>query len=111
MEPADFTSIATAAMAGGGVIFCGALYAILYAMGRRAGSLRLLSMAFLAYAGVVLCVAVLAHALHFTGIWWWLTGGLLIGYLLAPPFIWRLSVAVHSHEPIESAEGFQHGKQ
>jgi len=111
VEPAHFTSIATAAMAAGGVIFCGALYAIFYAMGRRVASSRLLGISFVAYAGVVACVGVLTFALDFTGIWWLLIVCLLIGYLLAPPFIWRLTVAVHANERIRFEEGTQYGKQ
>jgi hypothetical protein len=96
---------------GGRVVFCGALYAIFfYAMGRRAGSSLLLGMSFVAYAGVVACVGVLTHALDLNGIWWWLIACLLIGDLLAPPFIWRLTLAVHGNEPNDSAGGIQNDR-
>lgn len=105
MDPVNVKSIATAAMAAGGIIFCGALYAIFYALGRLAKRPRLVAISVASYGALLVCVAVLALALDLHGIWLALIPCLLLGYLLAPPLIWRLSLAVHEptvHEPRSS---------
>jgi hypothetical protein len=40
-------------------------------------------------------VLILARALNLTGLWQIVTATLLLGYLLAPRAIWRLSVGTH----------------
>ena len=98
MDPVQVKLIATAAMAAGGIIFCGALYAIFYALGRLGGNKRFIQIGFVSYAGLVLCTALLTVALNLRGMWLALSACLLLGYLVAPPFIWRLCAAVHDVE-------------
>ena len=95
MDPVQIEQIATAAMAAGGIIFCGALYAIFYALGRLAGNPRLIRIGFLSYAGLLVATALLTHSLQLRGLWLGLVPCLLLGYLLAPPLIWRLCTGVH----------------
>lgn len=56
-----------------------------------------------AYAFLVAATWVFARALDLSGIWLVLIAVLLVGYLIAPRFIWRLSVATHESEPIEES--------
>lgn len=99
MDPVQVELIATAAMAAGGIIFCGALYAIFYALGRLAGNVRLIRIGFLSYGGLLVATALLTRALQLHGVWLGLVPCLLLGYLLAPPLIWRLCAGVHALEP------------
>jgi hypothetical protein len=100
--------MAIAAIAAGGIIFCGALYAIFYALGRLADNVRLIRIGFLSYAGLLICTTLLANALNLRGIWLGLVPCLLLGYLLAPPLIWRVCVGVRAMElPPEPSAGSQ----
>ena len=98
MDPVQIKLIATAAMAAGGIIFCGALYAIFYTLGRLADDTRLIRIGFLSYAGLLFATAWLSSALNLHGVWLGLVPCLLLGYLLSPPLIWRLCAAVHAVE-------------
>jgi hypothetical protein len=95
MDPVQVELIATAAMAAGGIIFCGALYAIFYALGRLSNNMRLIQIGFLSYIGLLAATVLLARALQLHGVWLGLIPCLLLGYLLAPPLIWRLCAGVH----------------
>ena len=108
MEPVEVELIATAAMAAGGIIFCGALYAIFYALGRLAGNMRLIRIGFLSYVGLLIATALLARALQLHGVWLGLIPCLLLGYLLAPPLIWRLCAGVHVLERMPELSKSRH---
>jgi hypothetical protein len=98
MHPVDIELIAVAAMSAGGIIFFGALYAVFYALGRLGRNHRLVQFGYAGYAGLLSCTWLLTHSLQLSGIWLALVACLLVGYLVAPPFIWRLSVATHATE-------------
>jgi hypothetical protein len=103
MPPVAVQSIMTAAMAGGGIVFFGALYAIFYALGRQGTNPRFIACAFAGYLGLLACTVLLAHTLQWSGIWLLLAASLLIGYLIAPPLIWRLTLALHdTDDPVEA---------
>jgi hypothetical protein len=103
VNPADIKEIATAAMASGGIVFFGALYAIFYALGRLRADRRFSLIGFGSYGGLVACTVLLTEALVLRGMWLLLIPALLLGYLIAPPFIWRLCHAVHRHDdPVEA---------
>jgi hypothetical protein len=96
MHPVDSSLIAWGALAAGGIVFCGAAYAVLFALGQLGGNQRLVRLSFAGYAGLVACTWLLMRSLQLSGIWLWLVAALLVGYLVAPQLIWRLSVAVHA---------------
>ena len=97
VDPVAIHQIAGAALLGGGIVLCGAGYAIFHAL---AGLTRIRRRAFIAislacYVALAGCVAGLAVVLNLGGWWLLMVALLLICYFLAPRFIWRLSVAVH----------------
>jgi len=96
MQPVDTESIAMAAMSAGGIIFFGALYAVVYALGRLGSNGRVVRLAYAGYFGLLTCTWLLVQSLQLSGIWLVLIACLLVGYLIAPPLVWRLSVAVHA---------------
>ncbi len=90
-----FTVFFSAAM----VILCGAVYALLFAFSRMKQRPGLMPLAYLGYAGLILSVAVLARAAHLdTPFWSVVVALMLIGYFVAPHFIFRLCVATHLDE-------------
>ncbi len=95
MEPVAAGQIMQAVIAGAVVILTGALYALLFALGRLHGSRPLLALAFAAYGALAGAVFVLAAALHLTGYWTWLVAVMLLGYLIAPWGIWYLCTGTH----------------
>ena len=103
LDPTEISMIATAAMAAGGIVFCGALYAIFYALGRQGDSRRFRRIGYASYAGLVVCAALLTGALDLRGIWLAVMAALLLGYLMAPPFIWRLCNAVHRIDDVNAS--------
>ena len=98
MQAVDVESISIAVMAAGGIVFFGALYAVFYTLGRLGRNQRLVLIGYAGYAALSSCVWLLAHSLHLSGGWLSLVACLLIGYLIAPPLIWRLTLAIHSAE-------------
>lgn len=98
MQPVDIQSIAVATMSAGGIIFFGALYAVFYALGRLGSARRFVGFAYAGYLGLLACAWLLARTLQLSGLWLLLVVCLLVGYLIAPPLIWRLSVAIHAAE-------------
>jgi len=94
-EPVELQNIMLAVIAGAMVILFGALYALAFAMARLRKQRWLARTAYGMYAGLALCVFVLAKTLNLTGFWWIVTITMLIGYLLAPRAIWKLSVGTH----------------
>jgi len=55
----------------------------------------LIGVAYGIFAGFSVSVLVLAQALNLNGYWWAVTIAMLLGYLLAPQAIWKLSVGTH----------------
>jgi len=84
-----------AVIAGATVILFGALYAFTYAMAKLNKKRSLIALAYCIFAGFTVSVLVLAKALNLNGYWWAVTIAMLLGYLLAPQAIWKLSVGTH----------------
>jgi hypothetical protein len=81
------------------VVVSGALYALLFALGRLRASRLLSRCAWAAYASLVVCTFAL------DGGWLWIIVLMLVGYLLAPGAIWHLSVGTHAGEPRLETQG------
>jgi hypothetical protein len=89
-----FLSFFSAAM----VIVAGALYALLFALGKQRRSVALLALAYSAYGVLAASVLMLARVLHLEGFWQSVTIVMLVGYLLAPHGIWRLCLSTYGRE-------------
>ena len=61
--------IAIAALAAGGIIVCGALYAIFYALGRLSENPRFIRISVAGYVALFICTGALARALNLHGVW------------------------------------------
>jgi hypothetical protein len=94
-EPVDVQDIMIAAMAGALVVMFGAMYAFAFAVAKLNGSRRVLFVAYGLFAGLTVNVLVLANALNMDGFWRFVSATMLLGYLLAPQAIWKLSVGTH----------------
>ena len=94
-EPVELKDLMVAAIAGAMVVLFGAMYAFTFAMAKLNKMRWLIGIAYSIFAGLGVSVFVLAQALHLNGYWWAVTVTMLIGYLLAPQAIWKLSVATH----------------
>lgn len=95
-----------ATLLGGGIVMLGAGYALFHALGRLRNSRLLLLISIACYVGLALSVVALTLVLELTQWWLGLTFALLVGYFVAPRFIWRLSVAIHtdtSDAPLEES--------
>ena len=99
VDPEVIHRVAGAALVGGVMVLFGAGYAIFHALAGLTGSRRMVGVSLLCYA--LLCGSAFAFAalLKLAGWWLALMGLLLIGYFVAPRFIWRLSLAVHGESP------------
>jgi len=91
-------------MAGAAVVLTGAFYALFYALGKLNAHRLSLAASFFSYLGLVAATILLVGALHLRGLWLLVPAAMLIGYLLAPMAIWRLSVDIHDvpdvqHDP------------
>ena len=104
IEPASlgnfFTIFFTSAM----VIMLGALYALLFAFSRLRGDTRLMPLAYLSYAGLLISTLFLADAANLLKHPFWIiiVAFMLVGYLLAPHAIWHLCVGTHATEHDEA---------
>ncbi len=85
-----------ATLLGGSVVMLGAGYALFHALGRLRDSRTLIMISIACYLGLALAVVALTLVLELSEWWLGLTCALLVGYFVAPRFIWRLSVAVHT---------------
>ena len=94
-EPVELKDLLIAVMAGAMIILLGALYAFTFAMARLNHRPWLIFLAYGIFAGLSLSVFVLATALNLDGYWRIVTVTMLVGYLLAPQAIWKLSVGTH----------------
>ena len=90
------------ALSGALVVLSGALYALLFALGKLNRSQVLMGAAYLSYAVLFLCTLLLARFLRLDGPWVLVIVTMLIAYLLAPQAIWHLCVGTH---------GERHGKR
>ena len=98
VDPVDIKQITSAAIAAGAIVLFGATYAVFHALSRLRGDAMLARLAIVSYGLLALATLVLAEVLHLKGPWFALVVLLLVGYFVAPRFIWRLSVAVHEAE-------------
>jgi L-lactate permease len=95
INPVDVQQIAIAAIIAGAIVFFGAAYAVFYALAMLGHNKRFLRIAYAGYLALFACTVALAVILQLTGWWLTLVVSLLVGYFVAPRFIWQLSVAVH----------------
>ena len=81
----------------------GALYALSFAFSRLKGDARLMPLAYLSYAGLLISTLFLADAANLLKhpFWTVIVVLMLVGYLLAPHAIWHLCVGTHSTEHVE----------
>ncbi len=95
IEPVEVQRFALAAVSAGAVVLFGACYAVFLALSRLRDFVVLFHLSNLSYVALAASVAVLAWSLRLSGAWLVLVALLLVGYYVAPRFIWRLSVATH----------------
>ncbi len=101
VEPVGVQDIIIAAMAGAMVVMFGAAYAFAFAMAKLNKKRSLMGVAYGIYVCLTVSVFVLAYALNLNGSWWAVTITMLVGYLLAPQAIWKLSVGTHESSDTE----------
>ena len=103
IDPVDVQRFAIAALSAGAVVLFGACYAVFLALSRLRGFVLLYHLSNLSYVALATSVTVLAWSLRLDGAWLILVALLLLGYYVAPRFIWRLSVATHDGAEHEGA--------
>ena len=111
IDPVEVQQIALAAILSGAIIFFGAAYAIFYALSRLNNKTQFMRYAIAFYGGLALSTVGLANVLHLTGWWLILVVTLLVGYFIAPRFIWRLSEDVHNLADADAHQQSAVGKQ
>lgn len=101
IEPVALADFFTVFFSAAMVIMTGAAYALLFAYARVRGMPGLMPLAYAAYAGLAVSVYFLADAanLFHNGYWTFIVALMLVGYLVAPPAIWKLCVGTHAGEP------------
>lgn len=87
-----------ATLAGALIVLWGAVYALLFALGRLQDNRLLGWLGYVAYALLVGGAIMMSVALSLTGFWIVVIGVALIGYLLLPQVIWHLCVGTHAAE-------------
>ncbi|MFN3920313.1 MAG: hypothetical protein ACK4JF_08540 [Methylohalobius sp.] len=95
IEPVAAQNLFLFFMAAAGVVLLGFGYALLYALGRAYPHRAWRYGALLAYALLVLAVLALVRLGDWNGRWRVLAGLLLLGYGLAPIWIFRLMATIH----------------
>lgn len=111
IEPAELGNFFTIFFSSALVIVLGALYGMLFAFSHFKDNRRYLSLAYIAYAGLVISTFVLADAANLLNHAFWISviALMLIGYFFAPLAIWYLCVATHNTEILDSSESnFNH---
>ena len=98
LVPAGLPDFFVAFFAAALIILAGGCYALFYAWARLTGKKSLFLLAGGFYLVLIASTVALSRALHLDGIWFVLTGLMLMGYLFAPPAIWRLCAGTHGHE-------------
>jgi hypothetical protein len=101
IEPVALADFFTVFFSAAMVIMTGAAYALLFAYARVRGLPGLMPLAYAAYASLVVSVWFLADAANLfnNGFWTFIVALMLVGYLVAPPAIWKLCVGTHAGEP------------
>ena len=94
-EPVEIDDLMIAVIAGALVVLFGALYAFSFAMAKLNKERWITVVACCIFAAFSASVFVLARALHLYGYWQSITVAMLLGYLIAPQAIWKLSVGTH----------------
>lgn len=94
-DPGKIHTFAGAALVGGAMVLFGAGYAIFHALAGLSRSRLFARISLVSYAALAACALALVPLLDLEGWWLGLIAVLLIGYFVAPRFIWRLSLAVH----------------
>lgn len=97
IEPVKLADFFITFFSAASVIIFGALYALLFAYSRIKNVPRLMPLAYAAYAVLFASVIVLANVANLFGsrFWEFIVLLMLVGYLLAPRFIFQLCVATH----------------
>lgn len=98
IEPVKMADFFITFFSAASVIIFGALYALLFAYSRMKNVPRLMPLAYAAYAVLFVSVMVLASVANLFGspFWQFIVLLMLVGYLLAPRFIFQLCVATHA---------------
>ena len=102
IDPVEASDIMRAVIAGALVIMFGACYALFFALSRLKDNKPMLLAAYGGYLGLAVSVYVLSQALHLNGYWQTVVWAMLLGYLLAPQWIWRLCVGTHEAADIQT---------
>lgn len=84
-----------AVIAGALVVMFGAFYAFGFAMAKLHKEKWIYAVAIGCFAALSASVYVLARSLNLDGYWQSVVYAMLIGYLVAPQAIWKLSVGTH----------------
>ncbi len=95
LDPVAAQNIAVAAMLAGAIVFFAAGYAVFYAFAMLRSGRNLMRFAYGSYTGLFAATLALTDIMQLNGWWLVLVASTLIGYFLAPRFVWHLSVAVH----------------
>lgn len=97
IEPVKLADFFITFFSAASVIIFGALYALLFAYSRMKNVPRIMPLAYAAYAALFVSVMVLANVANLFGslFWQFIVFLMLVGYFLAPRFIFQLCVATH----------------
>jgi len=100
IEPVKMADFFITFFSAASVIIFGALYALLFAYSRMKNVPRIMLLAYAAYAALFVSVMVLASVANLFGspFWQFIVFLMLVGYLLAPRFIFQLCVATHEDD-------------
>jgi len=94
--PLTASALLQAGIAGAAVVAFGGLYALFLAWYRMHGRAGYRALALLFYCALAMAFYVLARALALDMLWQAFIVLLLVAYLLAPLWIWRLTEATHA---------------
>lgn len=103
IQPVELADFMATFFASAGVILGGAGYALLYAWARLKQQSGFWYGAFGFFALLAFCILILIKTAHLEGHWWLLAITMLLGYLVAPPAIFRLCQGTHATDHTESS--------
>ena len=86
------------ALAGALIVVSGALYALLFALGKLYASRISMYGAYLAYCALIGFSLLLLRALDLAGLWVAVVIVMLAGYFVAPKAIWHLCLGTHGED-------------
>lgn len=98
IDPVSLDNLMLAAIAGAMVIVCGAMYAGLFALGKKLDRPAFMAGAYAGYAGLLASVVVLTRTLNLDGAWQVVSAVMVVGYFVAPRLIWHLCTGTHVSE-------------